>query len=101
MPSFCHSQNDSGYTLKICETYALWFHVTTGRTVFNSVFKMMVKNNKNKNLTKGKKKTMQNVVKMSGVMKNNKNSKNKRDKRNKIPNFKRGVATWLGNVTDN
>ena len=47
---------------------------------------------------------MQNVVKMSGVMKNNKNSKNKRDKRNKrnkIPNFKRGVATWLGNVTDN
>lgn len=39
---------------------------------------------------------MQNVVKMSGVMKNNKNSKNKRDKRNKrnkIPNFKRGVAT--------
>lgn len=53
--------------------------MTTGRTVFNSVFKMMVKNNKNKNLTKGKKKTMQNVVKMSGVMKNNKNSKNKRD----------------------
>ena len=39
---------------------------------------------------------MQNVVKMSGLMKNNKKSKNKRDKRNKrnkIPNFKRGVAT--------
>ena len=57
-----------------------------------------------KTYPKAKKKTMQNVVKMSGVMKNNKNSKNKRDKRNKrnkIPNFKRGVATWLGNVTDN
>lgn len=40
---------------------------------------MMVKNNKNKDLTKGRKKTMQNVAKMSGVIKNNKNSKNKRD----------------------